>query len=102
MQRATAGLKYYGTGEAFLFRARPGPVSAWRWSRANKYFQLSSANFLAMGGGEDGGFGFWVDGELSRVASAERCDTFDTEESLFSATDAGLIDLEVWELVPRL
>lgn len=41
---------YYGTGETFLFSAEP-TFEVYRWTHANSFFQLSSHDSLAIGGG---------------------------------------------------
>jgi hypothetical protein len=64
---------YFGSGEAFLFTARPA-LAVHRWSRANNMFMLARETMLAFGGG-GAGFGLFLDGDLERGTSA-RCLTF--------------------------
>ncbi|CAI5516714.1 unnamed protein product [Closterium sp. Naga37s-1] len=45
-----ASTRYYGNGECFAFQVRPR-LMAFRWTRVNALFMLSSANSLALGGG---------------------------------------------------
>mmetsp|Transcript_41174 Transcript_41174/g.162514 ORF Transcript_41174/g.162514 Transcript_41174/m.162514 type:complete len:428 (-) Transcript_41174:540-1823(-) len=46
----STGHRYYGTGETFLFSAHPH-FAVYKWTHANSFFQLSSLDNLAVGGG---------------------------------------------------
>jgi hypothetical protein len=88
--------QYFGTGEAFLFRLKPGPSAIWRWSRKNSEFQLARREMLALGGG-GGKFGLCLDASLDRGWSGP-CDTFDNAplagREMFRA-----VRVEVWGFV---
>lgn len=85
--------QYYGTGESFLFTFKDG-FKVYNWSKKNKYFMLASDDSLAMGGGGDGGFAFFLDGDLKAGTSA-KCETYDSE-CLASAEDFKCAFVEVW------
>jgi len=109
---------YYGSGECFLWRLvgthqRPPPPSShdnfsmdvriYPWTGKNNYCVLTELEVgLAMGGGDDGRFGLWVDHELDRGYSA-RSQTFDNDV-LTGTPDVDQVDffvdqLEVWIFV---
>ena len=85
--------QYYGTGESFLFTFKDG-FKVYRWSKKNKYFMLASDDSLGMGGGGDGGFGLFLDGDLKAGTSAS-CETYDSE-CLASGEDFQCAFVEVW------
>lgn len=64
----------YGTGESFVFKLDGDTANVFKWTRANTFFQLSSHEHLAIGGG--GHFALWIDGELARGTTAH-CPTYD-------------------------
>eukprot|EP00871_Galdieria_phlegrea_P004350 jgi/Galph1/4916/GphlegSOOS_G3572.1 len=64
--------QYYGTGECFVFTTCP-VFQVYHWSTNNYSFQLSTLEFLAMGGGKH--FAIWIDADFVCGASGE-CDTF--------------------------
>lgn len=68
-----AGTRSYGSGECFVFRLEEQDVDVFKWTRANNFFQLSSHEHLAIGGG--GHFALWVDDDLAYGTTAE-CSTF--------------------------
>jgi hypothetical protein len=108
----TAALRYYGTGECFVFSANEEStrVSVHRWSRKNSFFQLSAHGFLAVGGG--GHFALWIDDDLAFGSTAE-CSTFDSAPLTVSRADAcrkvddeghvefEIVTMEVWAPVIR-
>jgi TLD len=70
-------------------------VDVYRWARANHYFQLSSPDFLAVGGG--GHFALWVDSEIAHGSTAS-CSTFENPpliDSTAGVTDGLSIDFEI-------
>lgn len=65
----------YGTGECWVFRASPaGDMEVFKWSRKNSFFQVSSHEHVAIGGG--GHFALWIDEDLL-YGSTALCPTFD-------------------------
>lgn len=57
-----------------MFKLDGDTANIFKWTRANTFFQLSSHEHLAIGGG--GHFALWIDGELARGTTA-KCSTFD-------------------------
>lgn len=64
---------YYGTGESWLFTTYPD-FHVFPWSGKNSMFMFSNDESLALGGG--GGFGLFLNSDLSRGSSAP-CGTFE-------------------------
>ncbi|GAA5886874.1 hypothetical protein JCM5296_005176 [Sporobolomyces johnsonii] len=68
--------RWGGDGSCFLWRATPFPasdhfrlgasVSTFKPTFRNTYFQHASSEFIALGGGNDGVFGLWIDGVFER------------------------------------
>ncbi|GAA5956606.1 hypothetical protein JCM21900_003618 [Sporobolomyces salmonicolor] len=68
--------RWGGDGSCFLWRATPFPasdhfrlgasVSTFKPTFRNTYFQHASSEFIALGGGNDGVFGLWIDGLFER------------------------------------
>lgn len=87
---------YYGTGESFLFKLQP-TLSVYPWPNTNQFFILSSENFISMGGGETGKYGFWVDADFHK-GSTGYCETFHNPALSDKETFECLI-LEVWGFV---
>jgi hypothetical protein len=90
---------YYGSGESFIWSlAEDGEVRTYRWSEQNNYFQSSTADFLAVGGG--GHYAFRIDSDL-QFGSSGKCGTFNSP-CVASNEDFECVDLELWGLeVPR-
>jgi len=88
-------LHYYGTGECFVFTLFP-EYHVYGWSLENHSFQLSTMEFLAIGGGKH--FAIWIDSDFVNGTSGE-CDTFHSP-SLCSHEEFTCHILEVWYPVP--
>ena len=90
---------YYGTGECFLFKITPH-FEAFHSTKQNNYYQLSSTEFIAMGGGvKRSSYGIYLDKEFMN-GSSEPCDTFDN--SCLASTDHfQILVLEVWTFAKR-
>lgn len=71
---ALSGTRSYGSGESFVFKLDGHMADIFKWTRANSFFQISSHEHLAIGGG--GHFALWIDGELAHGTTAD-CSTFD-------------------------
>ncbi|GJD08053.1 Oxidation resistance protein 1 [Galdieria sulphuraria] len=84
-------LHYYGTGECFVFTLSP-EYHVYRWSSENHSFQLSSMDFLAIGGGKH--FAIWIDSDFVSGSSGE-CDTFHSP-TLCSYREFTCHILEAW------
>lgn len=82
---------YFGTGESFLFAARP-EWAVYPWSAANSHFLLGSPDSIGFGGG--GSFGLWLD-ESFEFGSSGRCDTF-ANEPLAASRDFRVIACQFW------
>lgn len=63
---------YHGDGDSFLFTTWKG-FRSWRWSGANRYFQLATHDCLAFGGGAH--FGLWL-GKALGTGSTGHCETY--------------------------
>lgn len=63
-----AAKEYYGSGEAFVFTMSPS-LNIFKWSRRNSFFQLGSAESIAIGGG--GSFALFLD-EMCKFYSVEQ------------------------------
>jgi len=87
---------YYGTGESFVFRLGD-QKGVFKWTRANNYFQLSSTDFIAMGGG--GHYAFRLDSEFLCGTSGP-CDTFGSP-CLSASEEFTCVALEAWSLDTR-
>lgn len=68
-----AGSRSYGSGECFVFRVVGEELEVFNWTRENSFFQVSSHEHLAIGGG--GHFALWLDEDLS-VGTTADCKTF--------------------------
>ncbi|CAG9463329.1 unnamed protein product [Pedinophyceae sp. YPF-701] len=90
--------RYYGTGECFVFQLAPHAV-AFRWRQGdptrNSFFQFSSPESLAVGGGSH--FALWLDSDLQHGHSGV-CQTFGST-CLSSAEDFKAVQVEVWGIV---
>eukprot|EP01112_Ceratiomyxa_fruticulosa_P016458 TRINITY_DN4981_c0_g1_i1.p1 TRINITY_DN4981_c0_g1~~TRINITY_DN4981_c0_g1_i1.p1 ORF type:complete len:818 (+),score=190.30 TRINITY_DN4981_c0_g1_i1:195-2648(+) len=85
--------RYYGTGESFLFQLSPN-INFYHWTRANDFFILSMDDFISMGGGGTGRYGFWLDADFLKGSSGA-CDTFGSP-CLASSDDFECLHLEIW------
>eukprot|EP00727_Mastigamoeba_balamuthi_P007282 m51a1_g3174 putative tbc domain containing protein (202) ;mRNA; f:402153-402956 len=84
---------YVGTGEAFLFAAKPR-LTHWEWVPGNKqYFVHVTRYSLSIGHGGTG-IGLWMDDELNHGTSA-RCETFNNEPLNGPDSDFSILRLEV-------
>ena len=101
----SSALRYYGTGECFVFSAKP-KLAAYKWSRKNHFFQFSLGGILAIGGGPGSHFALWVDEDLL-MGTTSACSTFDSppltneEGNKTDRIDFRVVSLEVWTIVPR-
>ncbi|CAI5515164.1 unnamed protein product [Closterium sp. Naga37s-1] len=86
-----ASTRYYGNGECFAFQVRPR-LMAFRWTRVNALFMLSSANSLALGGGDH--YSLLLQSDLLSGYSGP-CSTFGSC-SLSSTEDFNVTHVEVW------
>jgi len=84
---------YYGNGETFLFSLSPNPAR-YNWTEKNSFFQYSSSDCIAFGGGVSGRFGLWIDREFE-TGNSTFCHTFDNsplaKEEFFQ-----IIHVEFW------
>ncbi|GAA6014020.1 hypothetical protein JCM10207_000208 [Rhodosporidiobolus poonsookiae] len=101
--------RWVGDGTCFLFLTRPFPPSDPRLGLAvrtfpptfrNTYFAHASPSldFIALGGGNDGAFGLWIDGVLERGWTG-RCETFANERLVGGENGEGkfeVVGLECW------
>lgn len=103
----------YGTGECWVFRGTAqGDSEVFHWSRKNNFFQVSSHEHIAIGGG--GHFALWIDEDLMYGSTAP-CSTFnspalcpagrDHTQSSHRPAGEGQIDfqivvVELWKLAP--
>lgn len=85
---------YYGNGEGFVFTLSP-TLNVYKWSRNNSFFQLASANSLAVGGG--GKFALFLDSMFERGSSGP-CGTYNNP-CLASADQFDVIVAEAYKLV---
>jgi TLD len=92
-------LQFYGSGESFCWTSNTdGDVAIHTWTRENNYFQCSTADFLAVGGG--GHFAFRIDADL-HYGSSGQSDTF-RNPCLASSEDFECVVFEIWALdLPR-
>ena len=88
--------KYYGGGEAFLFKLVPEP-RVYPWSGKNRLFTCSDERSIMIGGGA-GVAGLWLDSDFEN-GSSDTCLTFENE-SLSSTVDFKVDGVEVWGLTP--
>ena len=87
--------KYYGTGECFLFKVDNGKVIHYPWTLQNDFFMYSSADQLAMGGGNDG-FGFIIDKDFI-TGSTHPCTTFNNPSlTNEEGTSFKILNAECW------
>lgn len=83
--------RYFGTGESFVFQTHPKLV-AYKWTRANNYFQFGAADSIAVGGGDH--FALYLDNELQYGISGP-CTTFGSP-CLASRDEFEIVQVEVW------
>ena len=87
--------KYYGTGECFLFKVDNGKVIHYPWTLQNDFFMYSSADQLAMGGGNDG-FGFIIDKDFI-TGSTHPCTTYNNPSlTNEEGTSFKILNAECW------
>ena len=82
-------------GQSQPVDTRPN-VRIFSWTGKNTYCVITEPDMgFAMGGGDDGRFGLWIDKDLDRGYSAQ-CATFANEPLSDSAQDFFVDQLEVW------
>lgn len=102
----SSATRYYGSGESFVFgTVGKDMVQVYKWSRKNSFFQFTSSNFLAIGGGAGSHFALWVDEDLF-MGTTSTCSTFDSPPltnlngdgsgDSDSCTEFKIVSLEVW------
>lgn len=106
--RPASGL-FFGTGETFLFRLKPGPAAHYTWDPVDppgSSFVCATPAFLAIGAGTRG-FGLCLDRDLLRVTSAA-CYTFGSRHSLLDSDSSkksdeilsdGIYSIEIFRFV---
>lgn len=110
--RREPSLSFYGTGESLLLSTWPGGrYRAWRWSGANRHFQMAASDCVVFGSG-GGHAGLWLGSSLA-FGSTARCDTFDNEPLTEHNVAGGLeephrgdsafevLELQVWGFSER-
>lgn len=99
----SSSTRYYGSGESFVF-GTPDASSAtvYKWSRLNSFFQFTSSNFLALGGGTGSHFALWFDEDLL-MGTTSACSTFSSpplsdpkNTKGTGCTEFKILSLEVW------
>lgn len=100
----SSATRYYGSGETFVYGVEGEEgVGVFKWSRANSFFQFTSATFLAVGGGSGSHFALWVDEDLL-MGTTFACSTFGSPPLTdwkgkgdgTSTTEFKVLCLEVW------
>jgi hypothetical protein len=95
--------KYFGDGESFIFSFYK-EFKVYRWTKSNNYIMYASHEGIAMGGGDEEGFGyaFYIDADL-RYGSSRPCKTFGASSSfsqpLCSKCDFEICAVELWGFV---
>ena len=91
---------FFGSGESFLFTARPR-LAVHRWTRLNNLFTLVQSDGLAFGGGgRSGAFGLWLDANLDRGSSGPS-DTFGNPPLAGGGADFfRIVSVQVFSFVP--
>eukprot|EP01125_Pyxidicula_operculata_P011027 TRINITY_DN360_c14_g1_i1.p1 TRINITY_DN360_c14_g1~~TRINITY_DN360_c14_g1_i1.p1 ORF type:complete len:363 (-),score=116.14 TRINITY_DN360_c14_g1_i1:60-1034(-) len=84
---------FYGTGESYVFTVKPN-FAVYKWTRANDFFMHSSRSCIAMGGGTQGRYAFFIDGDLN-YGTSEVSNTF-LNRRLSSSEEFTCTVLEVW------
>ena len=85
-------VRYYGTGETFLFTLRP-EVSVHPWQGTNQFFMMGTNQYFTIGAG-NGQFALYVTEMLDRGTS-NRSETF-YNKVLSSTSEFNILDVEVW------
>ena len=89
---------FYGDPDTFAFTLAPAWGGAYRWSGADRFFQSSTEQSLALGGGP---FALFMDEGLSKGSSAP-CPTFRSPSlSASGGEEFRVAACEVYELTPR-
>ena len=92
---------YYGSGQTAVFsfhttdREKVDAFKSYKWSHANKYFQLVTEDSIAVGGG--GHFAVFLDDDLF-VGTSGDCATF-SSPCLAASEDFECALLELWTFV---
>jgi WD40 repeat protein len=89
---------FFGTGECFLFTLKP-QFNAYKWTKANNLFMYAQRDGIAMGGGQTGHYGFWIDGEFN-CGTSEVSKTF-LNRRLSRAEEFKCTVVETWAPVPK-
>mmetsp|Transcript_15521 Transcript_15521/g.41729 ORF Transcript_15521/g.41729 Transcript_15521/m.41729 type:complete len:419 (+) Transcript_15521:421-1677(+) len=87
----TAQVGYYGADDCLLFRVEP-TFEVFRSTGQNQLFQLSTSQYIAMGGQPD--FGLFLDADFQQGRTCA-CDTFGNR-ILSKYKDFDIVDMEVW------
>jgi len=82
---------YYGTDDCLLFQAEP-TLEIYRSTGVNELYQLSTSQYVALGGGRD--FGLFIDGDFQQGRSCA-CDTYGNKP-LSKHKDFDIVEMEVW------
>uniref|UniRef100_A0A6B2LLB7 Oxidation resistance protein 1 n=1 Tax=Arcella intermedia TaxID=1963864 RepID=A0A6B2LLB7_9EUKA len=85
--------RYFGTGESFVFAVKP-KFTVYNWTSANDYFIQANHHYIAMGGGTNGGYAFYLDSEL-HWGTSETSNTF-LNRQLSSTKEFYCTVVEVW------
>jgi len=69
---------FSGTPECFLWKADQYQLKKFTTTNLNHYFMVAEPSFIAMGGGNNGNFGFYLDEDI-HFGYSSVCDTFENE-----------------------
>jgi len=99
MMMAAGERSFYGSPESFLFRfLGHNVVETHPATQKNDYYQLSEADFLAMGSGGESKFSFYLDGDLYQGYTSGT-PTFTNAGPLTPSADFECIALEIWGIL---
>uniref|UniRef100_A0A7S1EQK6 TLDc domain-containing protein n=1 Tax=Timspurckia oligopyrenoides TaxID=708627 RepID=A0A7S1EQK6_9RHOD len=82
---------YYGSDDCLVFKITP-EFQVCRPSGSNNLYQLSTSQYLAMGGGRD--FALFLDSDFNQGRSSQ-CETFNST-TLSTHVDFDIVELEAW------
>jgi len=87
---------FFGTPECFLWKADKYQFKKYTATNLNQYFMVADPSFIAMGGGNKGNFGFYLDEDI-QFGYSSVCDTFENEV-LTKNNEFECYGCEIWGL----
>jgi len=85
---------FFGTPECFLWKVDQDHFKKFSATHLNQYFMVAQSSFIAMGGGNNGNFGFYLDEDI-QFGYSSVCDTFEND-ILTKQSEFECYGCEIW------